>query len=408
VVREKKIKFFKVPQLGSYLAIRLSYKSCLSDKAIEEAIADRIEVEKKREEQELARKDHEEELEVAKENKDAEALEALEEKVWEEINEKDYEVNENKYTICIDTMGQDRSLTPDQIRFALGLVKQFSENWEETERTNLRKDIDKKVDTYRKDKEYNELEGQNILNDEEKYIDDMLAARDDIETDEQRDREVKVYKFQYHSKQISGLTTEPDIPDDEDNKSGSSKPPTAKDKDRKTKDDKKKPTKDDKKGGKKEDKKVDRSSKKIESKPKDKEKEKAPVEGESDAEPEKLRTPRVDKHNQKWREEILSFKEAKEIRFPRIFQGIFYLLGYKREDICEEKTNKLWWKKAKKHINDEFFLKMFKYDPVGQKEGEYKPYQKVNNIEKLISELDPEVVDNYSYSFVKLLNWLKM
>lgn len=43
VVRDKKVKFFRVPRLGSLLAVRLSYLSCHSEKAIELAIADKIE-----------------------------------------------------------------------------------------------------------------------------------------------------------------------------------------------------------------------------------------------------------------------------------------------------------------------------------------------------------------------------
>jgi hypothetical protein len=43
VVREPKIKYFKVPRLGSYLSIKLSYQSCQSEEAIEAAIADKVE-----------------------------------------------------------------------------------------------------------------------------------------------------------------------------------------------------------------------------------------------------------------------------------------------------------------------------------------------------------------------------
>ena len=99
VFREKKMKFFKVPSLGSYLAIKLSYHSCMSDVAIKEAIVDKIDVDKRREEQEIARKEYEEEQEIAKENKDENADEGEGEKVWEEINEKDFITHENKYTV---------------------------------------------------------------------------------------------------------------------------------------------------------------------------------------------------------------------------------------------------------------------------------------------------------------------
>jgi hypothetical protein len=324
VFREKKMKFFKVPSLGSYLAIKLSYNSCMSDKAIKEAILDKIDVDRRREEQEIARKEYEEEQEIAKDSKDEHPDEEEGEKVWEEIKEKDFITHENKYTVCFDTMGQDRSLTHDQIKFALDVIKEYAHVWEETEKANLKKEIEKKVNSIKKDKEYLEVEGPNIQNDEERYVDDMLSLRDDIETDEQRDREVKVYKFHYFTRQLSGLTTEPDMPDEPEEEKSDPKT-AAKDKDKKVVD-KKLSKKDDKKPAKKEDKKIDKTPKPKETKEKD---------GEEDGEkePRKLEEPRLDERNNRWRQEILSFKDAKEIRFPRIFQGIFYLLGYTREQI---------------------------------------------------------------------------
>lgn len=47
VVREKGIKFFKVPKLGSYLAIKLEYKSCLTEEAFDAAVDDYLDVEDK-------------------------------------------------------------------------------------------------------------------------------------------------------------------------------------------------------------------------------------------------------------------------------------------------------------------------------------------------------------------------
>lgn len=373
VVREPKMKFFKVPRLGSYLAIRLSYQSCLSEKAIEEAIADKVDVERRREEQEAEKKAHEEDIEAAKEAEDENAAEELEEKVWEEIQEKDFLVSENKYTVCIDTMGQDRSLSQEQIDFCIKVVKDFANTWQKAEKDELKKDIENNVEAAKKDREFMEVEGPNVLNDEEKYVEDMLNMREDLETDEQRDKEAKVYKLQFISSQISGLTTEPELSDDEEKDQDDKTPkPAGKGKDSKKPDAKK-------------DKKPEKKSSKKEEKPKPKEEHKeGEGEGEGDTEkPKRPITPRVDEKLSRWRNEILNLKNAKLIRYPRILQCIFYLLGYTRDQICEENTNKLWWKKAKKLINDDFFMRLYKYDPVGPKESEYKPYQKINYIEKV-------------------------
>lgn len=58
----------------------------------------------------------------------------------------------------------------------------------------------------------------------------------------------------------------------------------------------------------------------------------------------------------------------------RVFQTVFYLLRYTREEICERDTNKLEWKKAKKLIDEEFFRRIGEYNPYGPKEEEYYSY----------------------------------
>jgi hypothetical protein len=48
--------FFKVPRLGSYLAIRLEYESCLFDDALDAAVVDYIDVRARIKEQEEEKK----------------------------------------------------------------------------------------------------------------------------------------------------------------------------------------------------------------------------------------------------------------------------------------------------------------------------------------------------------------
>ena len=47
IVREPRMYFFKVPKLGSYMAIRLEYDSCLFEGALDNAVADYNEVRNK-------------------------------------------------------------------------------------------------------------------------------------------------------------------------------------------------------------------------------------------------------------------------------------------------------------------------------------------------------------------------
>ena len=257
------------------------------------------------------------------------------------------------------------------------MVKEYGQNWQETETQNLTKDITEKVDIGKKDREFAENEGPNILGDEEKYIDDMLALKEEFESDEARDREAKYHKLKFMTTHLTALTTEPESNEDED-KSNNSKPPTAKSKDRS-------------KGG---------ATPKQDITP-------AEGEGEGDAESKPPLEPRIDEGSRRWRDEVINLKQAKLVRFPKVLQSLFYLLQYVREDICEVKTNKLWWKHAKTLVNDEFFMNIFKYEPIGPKEGDYKPYQKVNYIRNLVEEIDNESVEVYSHTFSKMLQWVK-
>ena len=50
VVREKKMHFFKLPKLGCYFAVKLTYKNCLMPGFFSEALNDRIECDKRRKE----------------------------------------------------------------------------------------------------------------------------------------------------------------------------------------------------------------------------------------------------------------------------------------------------------------------------------------------------------------------
>jgi len=101
-----------------------------------------------------------------------------------------------------------------------------------------------------------------------------------------------------------------------------------------------------------------------------------------------------------------SFKDFRVIKYSRFFQSLFYFLGYEREAICEESTNKLWWKKAKNLINEDVFTKIQEYTPIGPKDSEYKKYQLINFIEKNISEISSEEIEQYSWHLSKFYKWM--
>ena len=66
---------------------------------------------------------------------------------------------------------------------------------------------------------------------------------------------------------------------------------------------------------------------------------------------------------EQWKRKILAFTKYHVVKMPRVFQTLFYLLKYTREEVCERDTNAIEWKKAKQLINEEFFRRVGSYQP---------------------------------------------
>jgi len=165
--RSDQIKFFGLPQTGSYLAVRVEYDSCLHDLVFDEAeglereIAEAREArERERQEQEEARRAQEEyereqelamlteeeriERELREEQERAEKLAAEEAKVPETEEEREARLakeaeekrkqdedelyarltkHRRRYAICLDTLGQNRRFTSAEIQVITNICK---------------------------------------------------------------------------------------------------------------------------------------------------------------------------------------------------------------------------------------------------------------------------------------------
>lgn len=119
-MREPRIWFKRVPRLGSFLSVPLVYNSCLSDEALEAAIADNIDVSQRKAELQKEIDLFDDEQEQRKEAA-ATANEPFEpeEREWPVIDYAPFISTEEKWVVCLDTMGQDRQFTDDQKRFTL-------------------------------------------------------------------------------------------------------------------------------------------------------------------------------------------------------------------------------------------------------------------------------------------------
>lgn len=150
--------FFKVPRLGSYMAIRMEYDSCLSVEAYNEGVRDALSCRDRIAEQEMAKIDHEDKERQRKEDVEADGHEyTRDDGNWPEIKTKPYLTKKLQYVVCLNTMGQDREFTPEEIKFALDCTKNYRDEWQRIENKNLRADIDRKLDNMEAEKLFKEV-----------------------------------------------------------------------------------------------------------------------------------------------------------------------------------------------------------------------------------------------------------
>jgi len=201
VVENKDVHFWKVPRLGSYMAIPLVYKSCLSEKALDEAIIEWAEVSKQIEAQDKERAEWEEEQAQIQDDKEksGEPYEP-EEHHWPELKAAPFLSVEKKFVICIDTLGQDRQLTEEQKRFALKTTVDFREAWEKFEHDKLVLDRDMRMRIKEEDREYASDNVDKLKDDEDRYVQERLTEEEDIEDEDEKNLASNKIRLEYQAK----------------------------------------------------------------------------------------------------------------------------------------------------------------------------------------------------------------
>lgn len=124
-------------------------------------------------------------------------------KEWPAVEEKGFDTIEEKYVVCIDTLGQDRELTDDQKRLILATVKNFKDVWERTEKENLTRDRNRKLEIMEIDKEFLDNEAQKLLDEEEKHIEELHSAMregDAVVDDELKELQTKQARLHFIAK----------------------------------------------------------------------------------------------------------------------------------------------------------------------------------------------------------------
>jgi hypothetical protein len=147
VVREPRMHFYKVPRLGSYLAVRLEYKSCLYEESLDAAVLDYLDVKQKQKEQDDEKRSFLEKM--SQDNKDNnnddddrnDTSQLASSRKWDEIKPKAFRTQTVSFVVCMNTLGQDREFTQEEVKFAQRTVRDFAAQWEKIERANLEEDV---------------------------------------------------------------------------------------------------------------------------------------------------------------------------------------------------------------------------------------------------------------------------
>lgn len=186
VIRNDKIKFFKEPRLGCYLALDLRFKSSLSTESLksslekwEEYLGEKNEIEQRKQEKEERLKELEKDRELAGEEGEIADPDNNVSAVREEVaNLKDYET-ENRYLILsLDTLGQDRMLSEEEKAYLFQVGKQIQNSWFELEKRLLLKDRDLRIEFKEKEAAFlNEYNEQKFKEEEDKHYKDYLFAK---------------------------------------------------------------------------------------------------------------------------------------------------------------------------------------------------------------------------------------
>ena len=185
VTKEPRMVYFRIPRLGAFICNSLSYKSVLNETAFDEGVKERQRVQKERAEQQKEKDEKEaefqEKIDDAQENGGnvTEIEEEWKNMEWDEIQEKEFEYEEQKYVLCGDTLGEDREIPEEKRARFEELAKFFVKCWEESENRQLSNDIDLQI-KYLED--FNKDDYLDDLNDK---LDDAANNKTDNQDEEE-------------------------------------------------------------------------------------------------------------------------------------------------------------------------------------------------------------------------------
>mmetsp|Transcript_30084 Transcript_30084/g.53339 ORF Transcript_30084/g.53339 Transcript_30084/m.53339 type:complete len:650 (+) Transcript_30084:28-1977(+) len=106
--------------------------------------------------------------------------------------------------------------------------------------------------------------------------------------------------------------------------------------------------------------------------------------------------------------DLRAYRRYKVVKHMKLFQIAFYTLGFKREDLVEPGTNRLFWKKARTYIDEDFFVKLRQLNPIGQRHVKPPEYALLPKLEADLEKLNAEEIDHYSLALGLLYRLLQV
>lgn len=219
----------------------------------------------------------------------------------------------------MNTLGQDRCFNQDEIRFALDGVKNYTSEWERIEVENLKTDIERKLGDLEQDRNYKETNEALDMAELEKRIEEALTpeeGKDPLTEDERTMVSLKT-KFELLTKQFKdpeGLSAHLKFIERERARNNASQSQG-----------------------------------------------RAETPNNSQIGDQTIEDKFYPLAPEAWKQPTLDLRDLSIMKFPRVLQTLFYLLKYKREEVCERDTNKLDFKKIKPLIDEELFERMSTY-----------------------------------------------
>lgn len=203
VIRNNKIKFFKEPRLGCYLALNLTYKSSLFLKSLESSILnwnnflrDQQEIEQLKLQREMEKKN-----DIQNSMDQGDNNNVMDEEDIPEAKLADFVTEDKKLILSLDTLGQDRIFTKEENDFIFELGLTVKNTLESLEKKLLLKDRDLKIESRdREFKYFEEFKDEKIKEMEEKFHKEYLFKlyEDNIPKDDVlKKRDLMVSKYQF-------------------------------------------------------------------------------------------------------------------------------------------------------------------------------------------------------------------